>query len=470
MLSLSTKALRMTLLNSVMSLSVMLAPAQAEAPDLAGVWEGSLSVEGQSIRIVFRVDAAGVVVMDSPDQGARGIPVERQPGAGGAIRLAVAAVGGYFEGRRSADGRTLTGALFQGGAAVPLILTRTAETADLAALPAPARPQHPVGPFPYRGEDAAFLNPGAPGVRLAGTLTLPPGDGPFPAAILISGSGPHDRDETLFGHKPFAVWADALTRRGIAVLRYDDRGVGGSTGSFNTATSADFATDAAAAFAWLAARSDIDPRAIGLIGHSEGALVAPLAVQQGVGAAWVVMLAGPAISGGEILVEQQRQQAVAANASPDEIAAGLITQRTLMEIIARNAADGDAAQREGSAWLVSEGAPAPQAAQIAAQLSGPWFRWFIAHDPAPALAALDVPLLALYGGRDVQVPPALNTPVLAGANAEAEILVLPTLNHLFQPATTGLPNEYGMIETTVDPSALLAVGDWIGARSPSPDR
>ena len=457
------KVFNMTILNSLMSVALMVAPAQAAAPEIGGVWEGSLSLGGQSIRIVFRIDPAGVVVMDSPDQGARGIPAERQAVEGGMVRLAVPSIRGHFDGRLSEDGHALTGALSQGGMVVPLVLNRTAETAAVA-VPL-ARPQHPVAPLPYRSEEVSFDNPSASGVRLAGTLTLPPGDGPFPAAILITGSGPHDRDETLYGHKPFAVWADALTRRGIAVLRYDDRGVEGSTGAFNIATSADFASDAAAAFAWLAARADIDHRGIGLIGHSEGGLVAPLAVQQGVDADWVVMLAGPAVSGGDILVEQQRQQTMAAGAPPEAIAADVVIQRELMAIIARNSTDGDAALREGTAWLVEQGAPPAVAAQIVSQVSGPWFRWFITHDPAPALTSLDVPLLAVYGGRDVQVPAELNAPVLAQAQSNAEIVILPTLNHLFQPAVTGLPDEYGLIETTIDPSALAAVVDWVAAQS-----
>lgn len=456
----------MAVLTSLMGMALIVAPAQAGSPDLEGVWEGRLSVEGQSIRLVFRIGPTGVAVMDSPDQGARGIPVERQAVEGGLIRLNVPSIRGHFEGRRSDDGRTLTGALFQGGMIVPLVLDRTAETAETASRV--ARPQVPVAPFPYRSEDVAFDNAAAPGVRLAGTLTLPEGDGPFPAAILITGSGAQDRDETLFGHKPFAVWADALTRRGIAVLRYDDRGVAGSTGDFRAATSADFATDVGAAFAWLMARADIDPRGIGLIGHSEGGLVAPLALQGGVGAAWVVMLAGPAVSGGEILSEQQRRQAMAMNASPEAITAGNVTQRALMDVIARNAADGDAALREATAYLVEQGQPEAQAVQAAARISGPWYRWFIAHDPAPVLASLDVPLLAIYGGRDVQVPAELNAPVLARVKPDAEIVILPTLNHLFQPATTGLPSEYGVIETTLDPAVLSTVIDWVAARSGLP--
>lgn len=270
----------MTILTSFAAVAVAvmaLAPVQAEpAADLAGVWEGRLSAGGQSIRIVFRVDATGNAVMDSPDQGARNIAVERPTLAGGVVRFVVPVLRGQYEGTRSDDGQTLTGVLSQGGATLPLILTRTAATATLAA-----RPQTPAPPFPYRSEAAAIDNAAAPGVRLAGTLTLPVGDGPFPAAILISGTGPQDRDETIEGHKAFAIWADVLTRRGVAVLRHDDRGVAASTGNYGAATQRDFASDVKAAFDWLAARPDIDPSRIGLIGHSEGASFAYLAMDGG---------------------------------------------------------------------------------------------------------------------------------------------------------------------------------------------
>ena len=450
------------LLSSLMAVAAVAAPVQAQAPaaGLTGTWEGPISVGGQSIRIVFRIDGAGTAVMDSPDQGGFDIPAEASAGENSLVRLTVPSIGGRFEGARSEDGRTLTGSLSQGGVTLPLILNRTSETA--ARL---VRPQTPVPPFPYRSEDVAFDNAEAPGVRLAGTLTLPQGNGPFPAAILITGSGPQDRDETVFGHKPFAVWADALTRRGVAVLRYDDRGTAASTGDFATATSADFATDADAAFAFLAARSDIDATRIGLIGHSEGGLIAPLVAQEGVPIAWIVMIAGPAVPGSEILSEQQRLLTSAMGMTPGAVEAGNKAQRTIMALVAAHADDGDAVRREVTAWLVSQGMSAAQAGQSADQVSNPWVRWFVAHDPASALAGFGGPLLALYGGKDLQVPAQQNAPVLERLKPEAEVVILSGLNHLMQPATKGLPSEYPEIETTLDPLALTTVVDWVAAQS-----
>ncbi|RZJ04190.1 MAG: alpha/beta hydrolase [Brevundimonas sp.] len=436
----------------------------APAPQLAGQWDGVLSVGGQSLRIVLRVDPTGAAVVDSPDQGASGIPAVGPTVEGGVVRFSVPAVRAAFEGVLAEDGRSITGALTQGPASMPVVLTRTAETASLAG---PSRPQTPVAPFPYRSEDVTFPNASG-GITLAGTLTLPPGEGPFPAAILITGSGAQDRDETILNHKPFLVWADALTRRGVAVLRYDDRGVGGSGGGTPDETSADFATDAAAALAYLRTRPEIDPRSIGLIGHSEGALIAPLVAQNGGEPAWIVMLAGPSVSGGEILVEQQRRLATAAGMPADRVESGSAHQRALMEAVARNKDDPAAAERETVALLAAAGVSEAQAKEAVRPIVAAWYRWFVTHDPAPTLAAVHVPLLAIYGGKDLQVPADQNAPVLARALPAAQIVILPDLNHLMQTAGTGAPSEYGTIEETIAPEALETVVDWVAARSNLP--
>lgn len=450
----------MTVLASFAAVSVMTMAQAAPVVDLGGVWEGRISVHGQSIRIVFRIDAAGNAVMDSPDQGARNIAVERPTVEGGAVRFVVPVIRGQFEGTRSDDGQTLTGVLSQGGVTLPLVLTRVAATAILAS-----RPQTPAPPFPYRSETVAFDNPAAPGVRLAGTLTLPEGPGPFPAAVLISGTGPQDRDETIEGHKAFAIWADALTRRGVAVLRYDDRGVAASTGNYGAATQADFALDVKAAFDWLAARPGIDRARIGLIGHSEGGTFAPLAMQDGAQAAWLVMLAGPAVSGGEIIQEQQRRMAAAAGLPAEEVERSNAFQRRVMAAVAANADDAGAVRREVEALLLEGGRTPQEAAQAAAVMSGDWYRGMVAHDPAESIRMIHVPMLAVYGAKDLQVPADQNAPAILRLKPDADVVVLPGLNHLFQLAGTGLVVEYGQIETTLDPSVIQTVVDWVAARS-----
>lgn len=433
---------------------------QAGTP-LAGVWEGPLEVGGRSIRLVLRVAADGRAVMDSPDQGARDIPVEPPTVEDAQVRFAAPGLAVSVEGRLSEDRRTIAGTFRQGGVELPLVLTRTADTADLSR----PRPQTPKPPFPYRSEEAAFDNPATPGVRLAGTLTLPQGDGPFPAAILITGTGPQDRDETIEGHKSFAIWADELTRRGVAVLRYDDRGVGGSTGAFAAATQRDFASDVKAAFTWLAARPEIDAARIGLIGHSEGATFAELAMQDGADPAWLVALAGPALSGGEIITAQVERISTASGMPAEAVARNTAYQRRLMEAVASHADDADAARRAVHALLLESGRSADEAARLAAAMSSDWYRGMVAHDPAESIGAIRVPMLAVFGGKDLQVPADESAAAVSRLKPDADVVVLPGLNHLFQPADTGLMAEYGQIETTLDPSVIETVVDWVAVRA-----
>jgi fermentation-respiration switch protein FrsA (DUF1100 family) len=440
--------------------AVAVAPAQAAEADLVGRWEGALNLGGTSLPIVIRVERgpAGLqAFMDSPAQNARGLLVADLAEEGGVVRFSVPVARGRFEGARSTDGGTWTGAWSQGAASLPLVLTRAASAAEPAG---PARPQTPVPPFPYAAEDVTFPNPGA-GIVLAGTMTLPAGAGPFPAVVLLTGSGAQDRDETIFDHRPFAVWADALTRRGVAVLRYDDRGIGGSGGGGPDETSEDFAGDAAAAVRWLQGRPEIDPARVGLMGHSEGGLVAPLAVSEGTPAAFVVMIAGQAVSGAEIVTEQAARLAAASGQTPEQTAEVRRIQSEVMAAVVRNKDDPAAASRAVEAVLTAAGQSAQQAQDAARQLASPWYRWFASHDPAPALAALDIPLLAVYGGKDLQVPADQNAEALRRIRPEAEIVVLPGLNHLMQTAATGLPGEYATIEETISPTALSLVVDWI---------
>lgn len=438
----------------------------APAPQLVGRWEGPLTVGGQSIRIVFRVEADGKAFADSPDQGANGIPAEASL-SDGVVRFTVPAIGGAFEGRLSDDGRSLTGALSQGGMTLPLVLTKGEAGAAPAPAPlaqaAPNRPQNPQPPFPYREEEVAY--DAGPGVRLAGTLTLPQGDGPFPAALLITGSGQQDRDETVFGHKPFWVLADALTRRGVAVLRVDDRGAGQSTGSLENVTTADFARDAQASFAWLAERTDIDADRIGLIGHSEGGTIAPLVAQADPRVAWIVMMAGPAVSGGEVLTEQLRRTQQARGLSAEIVEANAAVQARIMQAVAENADDGAAAARAARDIMAETAVPAAAADEAAAQAALPWTRWFVAHDPAESLRATRAPILAIYGGKDVQVPADQSAEALRRLVPSADIVILPDLNHLMQTADTGLPAEYARIEETLAPVVLETIVDWAAARS-----
>lgn len=443
--------------------------AAAPRPAIAGLdgdWDGvlKLGLTG-SLRLVFhiRTGAAGTVAtLESPDQGAGELPFTSIARQGAKVVLESRGIGARFEGTIAADDASIAGRWTQAAAEAPLTMTR--RKAGGAAPAARARPQTPQRPYPYREVEVAFDNPAGRN-RLAGTLTLPPGKGPFPAALLITGSGLQDRDETLVGHKPFLVLADYLTRCGIAVLRVDDRSIGGSTGD-PKGTTLDFATDTEAGLAYLLTRPEIDRRRIGLIGHSEGGVIAPIVAGRSPAVAWLVLMAGPGVPGSRIIVAQQRLIMLASGVPADVVEKSNAVQQKLVDAVAR-APDRDSAAREAKAILAATGMPAASVEANAAALSSDWYRAFLKLDPAPALRAVHVPVLALIGSLDLQVPAAENLPALRTAlagNRQATVVELPGLNHLFQTAKTGAVSEYGEIEETLSPLALKTIGDWIGAR------
>ncbi|TWB24724.1 hypothetical protein FBZ89_101350 [Nitrospirillum amazonense] len=452
------------------------ATAAAPAAALTGDWRGTLDTGLTRLRLEFHVTAAPgpggapalAGTLDSVDQQVQGLPIPSISREGDTVTFDIPAVLGGYTGTLSADGQTLTGTWRQARQSRPLSLTRLT-TAQIQAEQ--ARPQVPRPPFPYRTVSVAYDNPAAFGVRLAGTLTLPPGKGPFPAALLITGSGPQDRDETIEGHKPFLVLADALTRRGIAVLRVDDRGVGQSTGDFDAATTPDFATDAAAGVAYLRGRADIDARRIGLIGHSEGGLIAPMVASRDRNIAWLVLMAGPGVDGESILLSQKRLIAGATGVG----AAGaerLVDMDRREYAIVKDEPDPERARARlrillQGGMMGGDNRIATSEAVIEA-VTKPWYRWFLTYDPAPALRTLRLPVLALVGSKDLQVSASENLPALRAALADdpkAEVREVPGLNHMFQTADTGAPTEYARIPETIAPVALDLITDWVAARS-----
>jgi uncharacterized protein len=334
----------------------------------------------------------------------------------------------------------------------------------------PERPQEPRGAPPYAEEQVRYENAAAH-VRLAGTLTKPPGRGPHPAALLITGSGPHDRDETVAGHRPFLVLADYLTRRDIAVLRADDRGVGESTGDFAAAATDDFAADARAGFDFLRGRDDIDANRIGLIGHSDGAVIAPMLAAASADVAWIVMMAGPGVPGDRLLLAQADLIARAIGV-PRRVRSSSRRLNQAIYAVVMGEPDDAAAQRKIAQVLEEHRGSLPDATLAAAEaqvarVTSPWFRSFLAHDPRPTLRRVKVPVLAVNGELDLQVPPRQNLPAIAaaleaGGNRDYAVVKLPRLNHLFQTARTGSPVEYETITETFAATALHVIGDWIG--------
>jgi pimeloyl-ACP methyl ester carboxylesterase len=459
----------------LMLLFPLKAPAQ-QPSDFAGHWEGAIELPGEPLGIAVDLavgEGGWQGTIDIPMQGAKGLPLADVRTDGVAVSFRIAGVPGNptFEGALR-QGR-ISGLFRQSGQEFPFHLGRE----SVAPL---RRPQEPRPPFPYRVEEVTVERAG---ITLAGSLTLPEGAGPFPAAVLISGSGAQDRDETIFGHKPFLLLADYLTRARIAVLRSDDRGVGGSGGRLADATSADLAEDALAWVHMLAARPEIDTTAIGLIGHSEGGMVGPIAAMQSDRVAFLVLMAGPGVPGAEILVAQTEALTRAAGGDSLLIARQAEAQRRLLEAVVAGAAADRQRQLLRALVLVQmeampEGPDKTKAVDQAvttalAQLQTRWMRYFLEYDPRIALRRVRVPVLVLNGELDLQVPPDLNLGEIErtlreGGDRDVTVRRFPGLNHLFQPARTGLPAEYGSIETTLAPVVLETIRDWITTRFGTP--
>ena len=435
----------------------------AKPSDIDGAWLGTLEVGGGiKLRVVFHIvntEDGLMATLDSLDQGVKGIPVTKVTRDGAALKITVEKINGTFEGKIAADLSSIDGTWTQGGGSMPLALHRMKDEAELELR----RPQNPTKPYPYHDEDVSYENK-VQNVTLAATLTIPPGKGPFPAVVLITGSGPQDRDESLLGHKPFLVLSDYLTRQGIAVLRADDRGTAKSTGNFATATSSDFATDAEAGVAYLKTRPEVNPHKIGLIGHSEGGIIAPMIAARNPDVAFIVMMAGSGVPGDEILVAQVEAIDESNGKTHEEAMKDGAKQREILTLVEteKDPAVLEAKLKEKMAGEV----PEAQIGMEIKSLTSPWFRYFLTYDPAIALRKVTCPVLALNGEKDKQVPPEQNLPAIRkalerGGNKHFEVDEMPGLNHLFQTAKTGSPNEYASIEETISPVALEKISSWI---------
>jgi pimeloyl-ACP methyl ester carboxylesterase len=447
------------------------APPSAKVVDgVNGVWRATVQRGTVGLRLVLRVRTTPYgtrVSLDSPDMMAMGLQVEQLERAGDSVRFRVPMGGVQFAGTLTERPHAIAGEwVREGQPAAPVTFVR-----DTAGAPRRVRTQWPITPKGYHAEEVSFANPTDQRVTLAGTLTVPDGAGPFPAVVLISGSGPQDRDETIFGHKPFAVLADYLTRRGIAVLRYDDRGFAKSTGGFASATSADFATDANAAVRYLKTRKEINPRAIGLAGHSEGGLIAPIAAVDNDGIAFVVLLAGPGTRTEQVLISQSRLIGMSQGVAESEIDRMEPILRVVLRAVGSATDSADAVARVRAEMTTERlailGITAAQSEPMVNQWTSAWMRYFLAFDPANYLSRLRVPVLAINGSLDVQVASAENLAgmrVALAQNPDATVRELPGLNHFFQTAKTGAIGEYDGIAETFAPSALAVVGDWIVER------
>jgi len=449
-------------------------PARKTIDGLDGAWRAVVTRNGVDLRLVLNIrtgELGTVATLDSPDQGAMGIPVSSLTRNDDAVEFAIPAVGVSFDGVLS-EPEVMTGEWTLPGEPALIVTFTRDESRDNQR--GTERPQHPSPPFPYAIEDVTIENRLSGDVTLAGTLSIPKGEGPFPAAILVTGSGPQDRDQTVFGHKPFLVISDHLTRHGIAVLRYDDRGVGGSTGEFGSATSADFADDALAAFEYLRTRAEIRPDAIGIIGHSEGGLVGPLAASKDSEVAFVVSLAGPGAALIDVLLAQNRLIGLSQGESPETLDRREPIVRELMTRVSRSSSTQEARRRVlerlTPETLDALRVPSQQRDVIVAYLTQPWMRYLLNYDPADTLSRVQAPVLALNGSLDRQVEPKQSLAGIRAAlahNPDVTVRELEGLNHLFQHSETGGIGEYADNTETFAPEALEIMTNWILSRFPS---
>jgi pimeloyl-ACP methyl ester carboxylesterase len=449
--------------------------AQTSEQQLAGSWMGSLDAGGIRLRLVFHLTLKDTgqlsATMDSPDQGATGIALGEVHLDGDSLKIDAPAIMGYYQGAISSDS-TMAGEWHQAGRVFTLDLKKEAHPFVLN------RPQEPKPPYPYREEAIEFEN-GAQHFSLAGSLTLPQGEGPFPAVVLVSGSGSQNRDEELFGHKPFKVIADQLSRNGIAVLRYDDRGVGASGGNAVGATSEDNASDARAAFKYLSGRREIDPSGVGIIGHSEGGLIAMMLAAGDPDVAFIITLAGPGVDGKTILLDQSEYIGRLSGIAESVVEDNRMVMEHVYQLMSENEGYADWAGKV-SAFIsefygdkVGQGYSKEDVDQIRKNLlssipqaSYPWLRFFVMFDPSNLWSKIHCPVMALNGDKDAQVMAEKNITAIregltASGNTRVTAKVLPGLNHLFQHCNTGLPMEYGEIEETFDPATLALITDWI---------
>jgi pimeloyl-ACP methyl ester carboxylesterase len=451
----------------------------SSAQTIAGDWYGVLNINGNTLHLVFHITRVAdkyTTTLDSPDQGAKGLPTTATTVSGNEVIIEASALSIKYSGTFVPDSSKIRGTFAQGAIVLPMILSANKNSA-VASKPA-ARAQDPKD-FPYKQEEVSFTNTKG-GDKLSGTLTIPSDGKISKVVVLITGSGPQNRNEELFNHRPFLVWSDWLTRKGIAVLRYDDRGIAKSTGDFSAATTADFADDAEAAVNYLKGRPDMKSALIGLMGHSEGGLIAPIVASRNKAVKFVILLAGPGVSSEQLMQKQSADQMQLMGASQTAIVQAEASNQKIYNLINQNKNLSAAEFKIKADTLLYQVARAFSPGTLGNQtadefvkakspsINSPWFRYFMTINPDDYLAKVSCPLLAVNGTLDKQVNSTQN---LAGIQASMEksgnkqykIVPLTGLNHLLQKATTGSLAEYGQIEETINPVALQTVSDWLGA-------
>jgi hypothetical protein len=460
------------------------ATAQAQQNKFIGTWEGKIEA-GVSLRIAFHFsyDSTGkfIATMDSPDQSAFGLPTDEAHTANDSVFTGIKKYQVSVRGKLTSDS-TIDG-IFKQTAGVPLHLKKVSKVTTAV------RKQTPIPPFNYTVEDVSFPSANK-SVQIGATLTAPKNDpnkryikAPvYPAILLVTGSGPQDRDETMMGHKPFAVIADYLTKKGFIVLRMDDRGIGKSTGNFTGATSADFADDLTGALDFVKKLKNADTTRIGILGHSEGGMIAPLVASRRKDIDFLILLAAPGVKIIDLMATQNTEVLLSSGIGKEAAGEYRSLYKTITMAIV-NSTDSVAANVAATnaldQWMTGE-TPAVLAAlgldteahrkqyvhSLAYALSGPWFKYFLNFDPQPGLRKLQTKVLALNGDKDIQV---VSTQNLAGIEAalkksrspKYDVMELPGLNHLFQHCIKCTTREYGALEETISPEVLDIIGNWL---------
>lgn len=456
-------------MKKLLSILLLLTAITSFSQDITGQWFGAIDVQGTKLNLVFNINKTGdnyTATMDSPEQKVQGIPINTVSFQNPNVKMGIEMAGIEYNGTLNASNE-IQGTFSQGGATFPLNLSKTKSVKK--------RPQEPTE-FNYYIENVTFQNK-KDNISLGGTLTLPSKEGKFPVVVLISGSGAQNRDSELLGHKSFLLIADYLTKKGIGVLRYDDRGVGESKGDRNTATTKDFATDVVAAVEYLKTRKEINTKKIGLIGHSEGGIIAPMVAASSKDISYIVLLAGTGIPGDELLMQQTYLVGKAAGMSEQELKEAAVANEKIYSII-KTEKNLDVAKKQLAAIIQSsfDELPADQKPtqddidtiieQQLTMVASPWFQYFVSYDPSLILKDVKCPVLVLNGEKDVQVPSKVNTQAIKnalekGGNKKVTVVEFPNMNHLFQECITCSIDEYEKIEQTFSPIALKQISDWI---------
>jgi len=426
---------------------------------IAGEWFGKLNVMGTSLSLSYdfqQVDDKWTGTMSVPQQNAKGIPLTAVTNQDNGLQFLFDAAGITFSGKWN-EKQEIEGTFIQNGQNFPLVLSR-----ENTAAVKPNRPQEPKAPFPYGIEEVTFENT-KDKIKLAGTFTYPQTNKPYPVVVLISGSGPQNRNSEILGHQSFWVISDYLTRNGIGVLRFDERGIGKSEGDFANATSFDFATDVEAAVAYLKNKSGVDIGKIGLVGHSEGGMIAPIVASRDKSISFIVLLAGPGIPCSELLIEQNYLVGKTQGMTEEQLHEAQKVNQSLYTIL--KSKESNEVIKPKLKAILEQNRLTDSDAQLHQMLS-PWFRTFIQYEPAVYLEQVKCPILVLNGEKDIQVAAQSNTNGIKkatdkGKNKKVELKIYPQLNHLFQTCTTCSVDEYGSLEETFSPLVLSDIKNWI---------